>query len=258
MLHLTIITAAFYAFLFIVIKSSNLFSFLPYNARIDALSRIPSFVNVGVCIYSAYQVLNDFKEVFWDLEVAAGFIEVNTGSRDYYLHLCTGYMIYDLGLMMFTYKELGDVVMIFHHIVVISSLQIGVLYQAGTFYMVSLFFNEVSTIFVNLRFLLLHYKMGDTKWYYYNGVALAISFFFVRIVIITVLIIHVFCSWWFVAWGKGLWWSRPTSDRYLFIGLTLLLMAHGALNMFWFWKIVQHVQRASLRGDNKQEKLKKI
>mmetsp|Transcript_9079 Transcript_9079/g.11899 ORF Transcript_9079/g.11899 Transcript_9079/m.11899 type:complete len:108 (-) Transcript_9079:6-329(-) len=94
-----------------------------------------------------------------------------------------------------------------------------------------------------MRYLFLHYGMGDSKAYFYNGIALATSFFLVRIVTISILLIHVACNWWFIAYKKGLYWSRPRSERLLFGGLTLLLLVHGALNVFWFWKIVQHALR---------------
>jgi uncharacterized membrane protein YjdF len=107
-----------------------------------------------------------------------------------------------------------------------------------------LFVNEVSTIFLNIRFLLLHFNASSSPLYFYNGLVLASTFFVARIVTISVMVAHVAYSWFSLAFQQGLYWSRPPSDRIIFGGLTALLVAHWAINIFWFRKILSSSRRA--------------
>ena len=73
------------------------------------------------------------------------------------------------------------------------------------------------------------------------------SFFFCRMCTITALVAHAAYAWWVLAFVQSLYWSRPVSDRLLFGGLTVLLLVHFALNVFWFNKIAGHARRAFKR-----------
>jgi len=245
--HLPITAALFYGGTYFASKYLGLFRSLPRAARIDALSRVPSFINVGVCLYACYAEWDAVIIAARDLTKAAFG---SSPSRDSLLEVVSGYMLYDLSLMILE-PELRDWLMVLHHGVVIIALLTGVQQQVATFYMTCLFANEVSTVFVNARYLLLHYGMGSSRAYAWNGVALATTFFVCRVVAITALVGHAAFAWWSLAFVQGLYWSRPRSDRALFGGLSGLLLVHWALNLFWFARVVAHVRRAHQRTVDK-------
>jgi hypothetical protein len=124
------------------------------------------------------------------------------------------------------------------------SLPLLLVSQAATFYMCVLFINEVSTVFLNVRFLLLHFDASSSLLYIYNGVALAVSYLVFRVLAISIMVAHAFYSWYVLAIQQGLYWSRPPFDRILFGGLTTLLVVHWAINMFWSQKVFSSVRRA--------------
>ena len=56
---------------------------------------------------------------------------------------------------------------------------------------------EPNPTLVCARFLLLFYSQGNSSAYYYNGLALAGSFFVTRVVTISLLLLHVAAAWYF-------------------------------------------------------------
>ena len=239
--------ATAYGALYTTLAASGCFRSLRRPARVDALSRVPSTINVGVCLYACWVLRYDAVASFLDLERAAFS---SSALRDKYLDAVSGYMIYDLVVLTYERQALGDLAMVLHHIVVICGLWAGVYFETATFYMTCLFANEVSTIFLNVRFLLFHINLTESKLYAANGVALAATFFVFRVVVITGLVAHAAVGWWQLAFVQGLYWIRPVTDRYLFGGLTLLLIAHWALNLFWFsriWTLAVRVMRRALQ-----------
>jgi hypothetical protein len=143
--------------------------------------------------------------------------------------------------------------MIIHHMVVIVALEVGVHTHAGTFYMAVLLWNEYSTLFLNLRYFLLYGGYASSKMYYYNGVCLGATFLVFRVVAISFVLGHACMAWWELAIVEGLLWSRPTSDRILFGGLTSLLIVHWCLNFHWFLLVCGHIRRG-----HEREKLKTL
>jgi len=107
-----------------------------------------------------------------------------------------------------------------------------------------LFINEVSTIFLNVRYLLLHFDASSSPLYFYNGIALAVSYLVFRVLAISIMVAHAFYAWYVLAIQQGLYWSRPPFDRILFVSLTTLLVVHWAINMFWSHKVFSSVRRA--------------
>ena len=215
------------------------------KARVDARSRIVSLANVIVSVVAVVLNAADLWRSAHDLEAAAFG---SSGERDFCLLLMTGYMLYDLCLMLWERDAVFDPAMVAHHAIIICALLVGVIFQAATFYMAVLFINEVSTPFLNLRFLLLHLGKKDSALYRINGVALAVTFFVFRVATITALVAHGVYAWWQLAFVQGLFWTRPRSDRLLFGGLTTLLLGHWALNVHWFYFICLHAARVFGRG----------
>jgi len=101
------------------------FPSLTHAKRVDARSRIPSFINVAVCLTACVALREELWLTFWD-PFRAAFEK--TTSRDTYLHLVAGYMLHDLCLMAFE-PSLREWAMAAHHIVVIVALEAGCYFQ---------------------------------------------------------------------------------------------------------------------------------
>lgn len=214
--------------------------------QLDGHTRVVSYVNVLFCLVATWKILNDpgTQAAFWDLESAAFD---STATRDRSLHVVSGYMCYDLLILLTYWRQLADPSMLVHHLVVGTALLLGVQYSAATFYMAVLCVNELSTVFLNLRYFLLFSGLQDSTLYLVNGLVLIASFFVFRVVTIAVLVAHALYSWWDLAFVQGFYWKRPPSTRALFAGLTLLLLVHFVLNLVWFWKLIAHGRRAISR-----------
>jgi hypothetical protein len=98
---------------------------LPHAQCVDARSRIPSFVNVAVCLFACVALREELCSTFWDPYKAAFD---SSGSRDAYLHLVAGYMLHDMCLMALE-PSIRDWTMFAHHIVVIIALEAGCYFQ---------------------------------------------------------------------------------------------------------------------------------
>ena len=178
----TAVVVATYTLIFILVRV-----FGPYRpsrtpgwdtkTRLDANTRVVGFVNIGVCLFTCGRLLADpatFEALTRLEEAAFGTSPV----RDFYLLVVAAYMIYDMAIVVYFYRAIGDPLMIVHHVVIIVAIQVGVQHRAATFYIAVLFMNELSTIFLNTRYLLLHMGRKDSSIYIYNGIALVLSFFF--------------------------------------------------------------------------------
>ena len=220
--------------------------------QLDLATRAVSFVNIGVCMVACAQLALDphSYEAVVDLEQAAFN---SSPTRDFFLLVVSGYMIYDAVVLVAYARLIGDPLMLVHHAVVVIGLQVGVRFQAATFYISVLFVNEFSTIFLNIRYILLYAGRSHEAVYVTNGLALLVSFFLCRMCMITALVVHAAYAWWVLAFVRGLYWTRPVSDRFLFGGLTLLLVVHYVLNIFWFLKIVAHARRGLRRSMSKEK-----
>lgn len=214
--------------------------------RLDGHTRLVSYLNVVFCLGASWRLLNDpgTHTAFFDLEQAAFG---STELRDISLLVVSGYMLYDLVILLSFWRQLADPSMLAHHLVVGTALVLGVQFRAATFYMAVLCINELSTLFLNARYFLLFSGRQDTTLYLVNGLALVVSFFVFRVLTISVLVAHALYSWWDLAFVQGFFWKRPPSTRILFACLTLLLLAHYALNLVWFSKIWSHGARALSR-----------
>jgi hypothetical protein len=245
--------ASVYGVVYSACCSAGLFADISDDrARIDARSRVVSLLNVAVSVVAVAVNAEDLWGVSQDLEAAAFG---SSDRRDFCLLLMTGFMLYDLCLMVWEREAVFDLAMVLHHSIIICALLVGVMFKAATFYMAVLFVNEVSTPFLNLRFLLLHLGLKNSALYRYNGAALVATFLLSRVATITALVCHGAYAWWQLGFVSGLYWTRPGSDRVLFGGLTALLLGHWALNLHWFYLICLHAMRVFRRGgDSKQRK----
>jgi hypothetical protein len=90
--------------------------------------------------------------------------------------------------------------------------------------------SEFSTIFVNIRWLLLTYNMKNSALYLINGGALIILFFTVRIIAIPPF-------WYFMykASQSPHWPHLATYHKIICVGVSIPL---DLLNVYWFYKVI--------------------
>lgn len=104
--------------------------------------------------------------------------------------------------------------------------------------------SEGSTLFINIRWLLILLKKKDSKYYTWNGIMIIISFTIFRI-------LPIVPMWYtlFQLFQHPLWPEVHIGYKFLCIGSSIPL---DALNIFWYSKIVRmalNILRSS--GDKK-------
>lgn len=211
------------------------------TGRADWHSRVVSTVHACfACAAACYLVVADTltAEGLVSAEAAAFRSSV---IRDRLLMVTAGYLVYDLLLCLWHWKELGDALTITHHVVVVAAFVLGVTHEFGTWYMAALLVSEASTPFVNLRAWLLASSMENSRWYTANGVALFIVFFVCRILLGISFLVHIAWAWYELV--EDHWDRRTPTELAVLFGLTALFAAHAALNFFWFHRIWGHVKR---------------
>ncbi len=90
--------------------------------------------------------------------------------------------------------------------------------------------SEASTIFINIRWMLLTFKMKDTKFYLYNALIGTLVFFVFRIV-------TIIPSWYMLLTLVYIpeWKQVPFIYKIISIGGSIPL---DGLNLFWFYRII--------------------
>lgn len=108
--------------------------------------------------------------------------------------------------------------------------------------------SEASTLFVNIRWTLLHFKMKDTKFYTWNGVFILLSFSLFRILPIG----PIWLSF-FNLLKQPQWSQMHVGFKLLCIGASVSL---DSLNIYWYYKIVRMAVKMLVggRGDKQKEK----
>lgn len=81
----------------------------------------------------------------------------------------------------------------FHHIVGMTGLMSAILFgKGGPLHVANvLLLNEVSTLFVNYRVMILNYEMGQSRYYTVNAILFVTCFFLFRICLNTWLVYEI-------------------------------------------------------------------
>ena len=106
------------------------------------------------------------------------------------------------------------------------------------------FFTEASTPFVNGRQILAWHHLGDTSFYLANGIMMAWSFFWVRVVFYGYMIFGRVRHWAFVE--PNFWetyYPDTLSQILCWLSITLYFSMY-LLQLFWFYKILTGLLKA--------------
>jgi len=155
----------------------------------------------------------------------------------FFLSSTLGYLWYDLFQCLS--EDASDTAMLVHHAVIIFAFSLGLVYRFGLFFMGIFLVNEITTPFLNIRWLLLKCGMREHKLYLINGYAFGITFSISRVFL-------NICMAGFMTFKLCLhhveYFQLPFPMG-LLCGLPLLAWVHVFVNLHWFIKIVKMLQR---------------
>ncbi|KAI8826108.1 TLC domain-containing protein [Fimicolochytrium jonesii] len=187
------------------------------------------------------------------LKVPTDYAFLNSFRNDFYLAITLGYLSFDLMRLCY-YKWLqpsshevssapiGS--MLFHHLTIILAYTIGVQYHYGTVYMCLFLNNEITTPFLNARFLMGEHNLKKHWAYGANEAIFVIGFFISRIVGNLFILRHVqmhLPTYYAYLIQNGL----PTGMYYL---LPVLAYAHCGLQVYWFGLLLRMAFRKMKNG----------
>eukprot|EP01087_Luapelamoeba_hula_P023401 TRINITY_DN8584_c0_g1_i1.p1 TRINITY_DN8584_c0_g1~~TRINITY_DN8584_c0_g1_i1.p1 ORF type:complete len:298 (+),score=37.49 TRINITY_DN8584_c0_g1_i1:14-907(+) len=150
----------------------------------------------------------------------------------------TGYMLYDLVLMICYRNSFGDAPSIFHHSLAIVAAVFYRWLSKGIWYFYCLSLMEGTTPFVNQHWFFTISGMKASPQYKINGVIMFLGFFLLRVCLPTALFIQFFVQ----AWPQ-----RAELPELLIAVTPFWILLIGGLNAFWFVKITRGMLR-SLHG----------
>ena len=145
----------------------------------------------------------------------------------YIILLSAPYFLVDCGTLLLCFEKSGlTQQFVFHHITVLV-LSVGADYTGGFMKQVgtTLFFCELSSLFLGLRYLMFQHGYQQTVLYAINGLLLTFSYFFCRVLLQGFVL-------------KLMWHKYLLNSTLLYPQLiTLLYTAFYFLNVYWFQKI---------------------
>ncbi|TPX60726.1 hypothetical protein PhCBS80983_g01628 [Powellomyces hirtus] len=177
---------------------------------------------------------------------------------EFYMGVTFGYLFFDL-LRLLYYKFVAHhnnavasapaASMFIHHVVIIIAYYLGVKYHYGTFYMALFLNNELTTPFLNARFLMAERGMKMTRPYALNEVAFVLGFFTSRVVgNIAVL--------WHMTTHLPFMWPMIESKNVpvpIYFLLPVLAYSHGLLQFYWFALLVRMAYRKLKNGQRQAQ-----
>jgi hypothetical protein len=111
--------------------------------------------------------------------------------------------------------------------------------------------SEASTVFLNIRWFMIHLKMKFTRLYLINMITIMVSFGIVRIAVIL--------PFWYLLWNESLtakWITLHFAYKFICISVSLTL---DVLNIYWYHKLFKSFKKLiKSRKMQSQKKLQKV
>lgn len=166
--------------------------------------------------------------------------------------ITTGYILCDLGIMLVGFPLKESVYFILHHLAVALAYLANLLYGPLTFFANARVIAELSTPFVNFRWMLFLLGYRDSTVYFYNGWVMLATFFLVRVAMIPYFYYYLIGS--FVTGGfqrLPLWMTAVCWCASL---------ALDTINVYWFLKMARGayrmLQKRAANADKVQTRIK--
>ncbi|KYR01785.1 hypothetical protein DLAC_01797 [Tieghemostelium lacteum] len=212
---------------------------LAKNDKIEYNSRVVSNVNAIISTLGSSYVL--FVEAHsWYQNPFQG----NSFASYFFLKFIWGYFLYDTLLVCY-YRNLFDYGTLFHHVLGLYLYNIGIVCGNCHFVLISYIFTEITTPFVNFRWILYQTNRKDGLLYMINGLCLALGFLIVRVIYIPLSI------------GYQLYDKYPLSfalPEFVWYGTYFGFVLINLLNMFWAFLIWRGLIRLAFSSNKQKSK----
>ena len=227
-------------------------------ARADWDSRLPSMVHSLFCVLGMYYPSfhlaasgSDGRVNFYDDRMYVEYGITGIGP-EFFCAMFVSYLLSDLSIIayhaIFKREQVPNFVpMVAHHTsaaIAWSSIIATRRFQwYGCFWMIA----ELSTLFVNIRMWLYECNLKHTKFYFYNGCLMTLSFFLVRVATLP------FTTYIFFTSDRQVLAAQDARQATLMTGCFIF---NGLLQSYWFSLMVKGVLKA-IRNGRKDESKKK-
>lgn len=206
------------------------------NTAIRINSNFHSIIAVALATY-----------ILWtDMDLSANKFLYSSSLIQFTLNTSSGFLLYDI-LLIIIYREEFEWSYMLHHTVSIVAFYSCATH--GVFPFIALFrlLSEASSIFINIRWIVLTLKMKESSFYVWNSVTAVIVFFLVRIV-------TIIPNW--VAFNDSMdstaWQNIHIVHKFICVGSTIPL---DCLNLYWFWKMIKIVLKVYKSSSNSNSNL---
>uniref|UniRef100_A0A7S4UZF6 TLC domain-containing protein n=1 Tax=Guillardia theta TaxID=55529 RepID=A0A7S4UZF6_GUITH len=211
----------------------------PVYVSWDAVTQYKARGLVPSTVFLLLIVPSSIWAIAYDDELKHMRVTGKTELSNSIIAVAAGYFMYD-SLIVFWHLKHDGVAYLVHGVLCMFTYLIAVMYQVYQFYGPVFLLFESTTLFVNARWLLYELKMTSTSLYFYNGLALLLSWIFVR------LVFGYTYSYFF--WMDTLdAHSKKNLDFFIILWYTTANIGLNFLNTIWFFKILRGALRA-LRG----------
>lgn len=149
------------------------------NSRVIT-NQIVSFIHSFVISILSYQVaIIKNRQGYFQFQNLG---ELHTKEHEYILYIIGGYMLYDLGYILFLSKKSKfDFIYIIHHLFVFFASLCSIYYGKGGYELVLfIYLAESTTPLLNIKFLLRHFHWHHTFLYKLNDIVFSLRFLFNR------------------------------------------------------------------------------
>lgn len=216
---------------------------LSQQQRIDWSSRIASNVQCVISTVSAVHILFFDEAAVGALANPAIAVFGQSEARDVWMLLFIGYLVYDLMLVLHQLAVFPDWSVVVHHVLILTAWTAGLAFGWCTLYLGGLLINELSTPFINQRYILKHKGLTDSRAYVINGYLLIGSFLLFRIIACAAVVLHIGFAWLEIGVRQGQMWTLPSEHIAALLLLSIAAGVHMGINGWWFWRIIHTAMR---------------
>lgn len=209
----------------------------PREHSVEWDSRVMGFIHGALQTVLAIFCLHEAKD-YTDEEMVWGHSLIPITSCNIFI----GFIAYDIVIVL-AYKEIREVATIIHHTVFISLALICCHFYFLKFAFAWLMLTEASTPSLHIRWFMDVSGAKGNPWYIYNGLALTVIFFVVRVVFYGLGLAHMFL------------YLLPEINKapHPVMRVVPYVVAAGyALNLFWFNKLFRGAMKV-LSGKTKKK-----
>ncbi|XP_077981623.1 TLC domain-containing protein 4-B-like [Glandiceps talaboti] len=199
-----------------------------WNTR--TVSTLHSLIVSSLCVYVLLHDDDSQKNPIW----------CKCKLAKYNCAITAGYVVADLMIMLCHFPLADSVFYILHHLAAVYAYTYTLLYGALPYFANFRLIAEVSTPFVNERWFLdvLGYPK-DNVYLIFNGVAMSVSFFMVRIAVMPTYYYTMYS-----VWGTPEFYELSSGMRVAWVLASAVL---DTINVYWFSKIYRGLKKLLLK-----------